>query len=162
MCLCPSTIPGSVSTSRSRSVALCFCAKLRTCACANLMSSRSRLRTCPIARSTSDGASLNEVGDQLSNFCDSSRTAASLCASTSARICSTISRTLASAAWIALASIPRLRWRGITFLLMPERPGNSRLSKFQRSLQDVGPEDKSGQAFRLTRAAGNGTRAWAG
>src|SRR3954471_18064693 len=77
MWLCPSTTPGSVSTSRSRRVSFCFCAKLRTCACANLMSSRSRLATCEIARSTSEAVSLNEGGDQLSNCCDSSRTAAS-------------------------------------------------------------------------------------
>ena len=30
-------------------VSFCFCAKLRTCACANLMSSRSRLATCEMA-----------------------------------------------------------------------------------------------------------------
>ena len=74
-----------------------------------LESSRSRFRTWPIARSISAALSLNEAGDQLSNFCDNSRTAASLRASMSARICSTVSRTLASAALIALASIPRLR-----------------------------------------------------
>src|SRR6516162_3597083 len=96
MCRWPSTTPGSVSTSRSRSVSFCFCAKLRTCAWANLMSSRSRLRTCPIACSTSSGVSLR--------------------ASISARICSTVSRTLASAALIAVASMPRLRCRAITVL----------------------------------------------
>ena len=53
MCLWPRMTPGSVSTSRSRMVSRCFCAKLRTCACANLMSSRSRLATWPMARSTS-------------------------------------------------------------------------------------------------------------
>src|SRR5262249_39714345 len=58
--------------------------------------------------------SLKDGGDQLSNFCDSSRTAASLPASISARMCSTVSRTLASAALIAVASIPRLRYRAIT------------------------------------------------
>ncbi len=42
--------------------------------------------TWPMARSISAGVSLNEAGDQLSNFCDSSRTAASLRASMSARI----------------------------------------------------------------------------
>src|SRR5262245_6529069 len=105
--------PGSVSTSRSRRVSFCFCAKLRTCACANLMSSRSRLPTWDIARLISPAVSLNEAGDQPSNFCDNSRTAASRRASTSARIFSTVSRTLASAAFIALASIPRLRYRVI-------------------------------------------------
>src|SRR6516164_474997 len=114
MCRWPSTTPGSVSTSRSRSVSFCLCAKLRTCAWANLMSSRSRLRTCPIACSTSSGVSLNDGGDQLSNFCDRSRTAVSLRASISARIFSTVSRTLASAALIAVASMPRLRCRAIT------------------------------------------------
>src|SRR5579864_5801066 len=113
MCLWPSTTPGSVSTSRSRSVSFCFCAKLRTWAWANLMSSRSRFFIAPMARSISCGVSLNDSGAQLSNFCDSSRTAMSLRASISARMCSTVSRTLASAALIALASIPRLRWRGI-------------------------------------------------
>jgi hypothetical protein len=73
------------------------------------MSSRSRLPSRDIARSISGAVSLNEGGDQLSNFCDSSRTAASRRASTSARMLSTVSRTLASAALIALASIPRLR-----------------------------------------------------
>src|SRR5580704_13456135 len=113
MCLWPSTTPGSVSTSRSRNVSFCFCAKLRTCAWANLMSSRSRFFIVPMACSISCGASLNDAGAQLSNFCDSSRTARSLRASMSARMCSTVSRTLASAALIALASIPRLRWRGM-------------------------------------------------
>src|SRR6185437_1746954 len=116
MCRWPRTTPGSVSTSRSRIVSFCFCAKLRTWACANLRSSRSRFRTWPIARSISAALSLNESGDQLSNFCDSSRTATSLRASMSARICSTVSRTLASAALIAVASIPRLRCRAITLL----------------------------------------------
>src|ERR1700675_2751568 len=113
MCLWPSTTPGSVSTSRSRNVSFCFCAKLRTWAWANLMSSRSRFFIAPMARSISATVSLNEAGAQLSNFCDSSRTATSLRASMSARMCSTVSRTLASAALIALASIPRLRWRGM-------------------------------------------------
>jgi hypothetical protein len=116
MCLWPSTTPGSVSTSRSRSVSFCFCAKLRTWAWANLMSSRSRFFIVPMARSISCGVSLNEAGAQLSNFCDSSRTATSLRASMSARMCSTVSRTLASAALIALASIPRLRCLATTLL----------------------------------------------
>ena len=73
------------------------------------MSSRSRLATWPMARSISLGLSLKEAGDHLSNFSDSSRTAASRRASTSARICSTVARTAASAALIALASMPRLR-----------------------------------------------------
>ena len=55
-------------------------------------------------------------GDQLSNFCDSSRIAASLRSSTCARMPSTVSRTLASAALIALASIPRLRKRAMGIL----------------------------------------------
>src|SRR5206468_3346122 len=103
--------PGSVSTSRSRIVSFCFCAKLRTCACANLMSSRSRLATWLIARSISAGVRRKSGGDQLSNFCDRSRTAVSLRASMSVRISSTVWRTLASAALIALASIPRLSQR---------------------------------------------------
>ena len=94
-------------------VSLCFCAKLRTCACANLMSSRSRLATWPMARSTSPSLSLKEVGDHLSNFSDSARTAASPLASTSARIASTVWRTWASAALMAPASMPRLRWRAM-------------------------------------------------
>src|SRR5246127_5084439 len=132
MCRWPSTTPGSVSTSRSRSVSFCFCAKLRTWAWANLMSSRSRLRTCPIARSISSGVSLKDGGDQLSNFCDSSRTAASLRASISARICSTVSRTLASAALIAVASIPRLRCRAITLLrfFFPRSPPSAFRERF--------------------------------
>ena len=74
-------------------VSFCFCAKFRTCACANLMSSRSRLATWPIARSTSPPLSLKAVGDHLSNFSDNARTAASPLASTSARIASTVWRT---------------------------------------------------------------------
>jgi hypothetical protein len=62
-----------------------------------------------MARSISGGVSLNDAGDQWSNFCDSSRTAWSRRSSTAARISSTVARTLASAALIALASIPRLR-----------------------------------------------------
>src|SRR5580692_1437908 len=71
-----------------------------------------------MARSISAAVSLNEAGDQLSNFFDSSRTATSLRASISARMCSTVSRTLASAALIALASIPRLRCLATTLLLV--------------------------------------------
>ena len=94
-------------------VSFCFCAKFLTCACANLMSSRSRLATWPMARSTSPSLSLKEVGDHLSNFSDSARTAASPLASTSARIASTVWRTCASAALMAPASMPRLRWRAM-------------------------------------------------
>ena len=101
--------PAASRPRRRAALPSALCAKLRTCAWANLMSSRSRCLTWPMARSTSAGVSLNEAGDQLSNFCDRSRTAASLRASMSARICSTVSRTLASASLIALASIPRLR-----------------------------------------------------
>src|SRR5580658_10885290 len=135
MCLWPSTTPGSVSTSRSRSVSFCFCAKLRTCAWANLMSSRSRFFIAPMARSISCGVSLNEAGAQLSNFCDRSRTATSLRASISARICSTVSRTLASAALIALASIPRLRWRGMTFLPILSLSSSAKARTTQYSLR---------------------------
>ena len=99
-------------------VSFCFCAKFFTCACAKAMSSRSRLATCAIARSTSCGVSLNEGGDQLSNFCDSSRIATSLRSSTCARMPSTVARTLASAALISLASIPRLRMRAMGILLI--------------------------------------------
>src|SRR6202035_5582973 len=67
MCLWPSTTPGSVSTSRSRNVSFCFCAKLRTCAWANLMSSRSRFFIVPMARSISCGVSLND-GDVLARI----------------------------------------------------------------------------------------------
>src|SRR5438132_2778692 len=117
MCRCPSTTPGRVSTSRSLSVSFCFCAKLRTCAWAKRMSSRSRLGTSPIARSISCSLRRKFAGAQLSNFCDSARTAASPRASTSARIASTVSRTLASAALTALASIPRFRYCAIGYSL---------------------------------------------
>ena len=63
----PRMTPGSVSTSRSFMVSRCFCAKPRTCACANLMSSRSRFATWPIACSISCGVSLKFSGDHLSN-----------------------------------------------------------------------------------------------
>src|ERR1043166_107777 len=115
MCRWPSTTPGKVSTSRSRNVSFCFCAKLRTCAWAKRMSSRSRLGTSPIARSISCSERRKFAGAQLSNFCDNSRTAASPCASTSERIASTVSRTLASAAFTALASIPRFKYCGIGY-----------------------------------------------
>ena len=95
----------------------CFCAKLRTCAWANLMSSRSRLRTCDMARLDFGGVSLKSVGSQLSNFFDSSRIAALPRFSTSSRMPSTVWRTLASAALIAPASIPRLSQRGMGGLL---------------------------------------------
>ena len=73
--------------------------------------------TWPIACSISCGVSLKFAGDHLSNCSDSSRTAASPRASIAPRICSTVSRTLASAALMALASIPRLRKRGMAILL---------------------------------------------
>src|SRR6476660_32677 len=113
MCRWPRTTPGSVSTSRSCIVSRCFWAKLRTCACANLMSSRSRLGTCAMARSISCGVRRKSFGDHLSNFSDSSRMAASFRSSTCERMFSTVSRTLASAALIAPASIPRLSQRGM-------------------------------------------------
>src|SRR5208282_5812754 len=59
-------------------------------------------------------------------FRDRSRTASSLRASISARICSTVSRTLASAALTALASIPRLRWRGMAYSFHPPLQGEGR------------------------------------
>ena len=59
------------------------------------------------------GVRRKSFGSQLSNFFDSSRIAASFLSSTSARMPSTVARTLASAALIALASIPRLRKRGM-------------------------------------------------
>src|SRR5580658_10469120 len=88
-----------------------------------------------MACSISCGVSLNEAGAQLSNFCDSSRTATSLRASMSARICSTVSRTLASAALIALASIPRLRWRGMTFLPILSLSSSAKARTTQYSLR---------------------------
>src|SRR5690349_11982267 len=75
-----------------------------------------------MARSISSAESLKEGGDQLSNLRDNSRTAVSLRSSTSMRICSTISRTLASAALIAVASIPRLRYRATYFSLLQRFP----------------------------------------
>src|SRR5580704_10331195 len=135
MCRCPSTTPGRVSTSRSLSVSFCLAAKLRTCAWAKRMSSRSRLATWPIARSTSCSLRRKLSGAQLSNFRDSSRTAVSPRASTSARIASTVSRTLASAALTALASIPRLRWRGIALLLSLPLPGGERSTRVARRVR---------------------------
>ena len=63
------------------------------------------------------GDSLKSAGDHLSNFSDNARMATSLRASTAARMVSTVSRTLASAALMALASIPRLSQRGMGILL---------------------------------------------
>jgi hypothetical protein len=73
------------------------------------MSSRSRFETCEIAFSISAGVSRKSFGSQLSNFFDRSRMAWSPFAFTSARMPSTVWRTLASASSIAPASIPRLR-----------------------------------------------------
>ena len=70
--------------------------------------------------------SLKDAGDHLSNCSDRSRTAASPRSSICARMLSTVSRTLASAALMALASIPRLRKRGMGlsfFLSLPEGGG---------------------------------------
>src|SRR5712671_2842566 len=120
----PRMTPGSVSTSRSRIVSFCFWAKYRTWLWANLMSSRSRLATWAIARSISWSVRRKLSGSQLSYLFDRSRTAASRRASTSARICSTVSRTLASAALMALASIPRLSQRAMRVsLLLPVMAG---------------------------------------
>src|SRR5262249_24843988 len=68
-----------------------------------------------MARSTSAGERRKSVGDHLSNFSDSSRMAASFRSSTWARMDSTVSRTLASAAFIAPASIPRFKYRAMVY-----------------------------------------------
>src|SRR3974390_116038 len=99
-------------------LSFCFCAKLRTCAWANLMSSRSRLRTWAMARSISCGLRRKSFGDHLSNFSDNSRMAVFLRSSTLARMPSTVSRPLATAALIVPASIPRLSQRGMGFSLL--------------------------------------------
>src|SRR5262249_42276067 len=140
----PRITPGSVSTSRSRMVSRCFCAKWRTWLCANLMSSRSRLPTWPIALSISASVRRKLFGSQLSNFFDSSRIAASPRASTSARMVSTVSRTLAWAALIAVASIPRLRWRAMGYLLRL-------LRVLPRSLKAWTPGTSPGDAPRSMR-----------
>src|SRR5262252_2184632 len=159
MCLWPSTTPGSVSTSRSCIVSRCFWAKLRTCACANLMSSRSRFGTCAIARSISCGVRRKSFGDHLSNFSDSSRMAASFRSSTCARMLSTVSRTLASAALIEPASIPRLSQRGMvsssglsrrTALHGQAWPSILRFAKLKRLMA---PRVKPAVAPALLRAA---------
>src|SRR5213076_857854 len=67
--------------------------------------------------SISAGERRKSFGSQLSNFFDNSRMARSFFSSTCARMLSTVSRTLASAALIALASIPRLRKRAMGTLL---------------------------------------------
>ena len=97
MLRCPSTTPGSVSTSMSRSAARWCSAKPRTWAWAKRMSSRSRLATCESARSISCSDSRKLSGDQSSNFSESARTASSPRAPMSSRIASTAARTFASA-----------------------------------------------------------------
>src|SRR5580693_7955322 len=107
MCRCPSTTPGNVSTSTSRIEPLWSSAKLRICACANLISSI----VCGATLSKSAAISFSERrklgGDHLSNRSDISRTAASPRLATSAMTLSTMLRILASAAscWPANAAL---------------------------------------------------------
>src|SRR6266851_8199428 len=114
MCRWPSTIPGRVSTSTSRNDARWISAKLRICACANLISSI----VCGATLATSASTSLCDRrklgGDHLSKRSLSSRTAASPRLATSAMIVSTLLRTLASASscWPASAAI--LMCRGMS------------------------------------------------
>ena len=160
MCLWPSTTPGSVSTSRSRIVSFCFCAKLRTCACANLMSSRSRLATCEIAFSISAAVSLNDGGDQLSNFCDSSRTAVS-------RPVSTCARMLDRRAHLGVGGLDRARVHSALeiaghgaspfYRRHPEVPAPSRASKDDG--HDIGAVALRGSPKRRA-PQGDGRRVW--
>src|SRR3984957_2919614 len=105
----------------------CFCAKLRTCAWANLMSSMSRPETFAIAASMSAGDRRKFAGDHLSNFSDSSRKAMSPRVSTSFKMPSTVARTLASLAATSLASRPRFRCLAI-FLVLTSRWASRALS----------------------------------
>src|ERR1700722_16487059 len=73
------------------------------------MSSRSRGATLAIAPSISLEDRRKAAGDHLSNFSDSSRSAASPRASTSLKMPSTVARTFASLAATSLASRPRFR-----------------------------------------------------
>src|SRR5215468_7304148 len=112
-----------------------------------------------MARSISCAERRKSLGDQLSNFFDRSFTAWSLRASMSARIFSTVSRTLASAALIAPASIPRLSQRGIitssglsrrTALHGQAWPSILRFAKLKRLMA---PRVKPAVAPALLRAA---------
>src|SRR6267154_1858977 len=117
MFLWPSTTPGSVCTSTSRSAARCVSAKLRICVCANLMSS---ITPCGKARTHSAislSESLNAGGDHLSNLSEYSRTAASPRAAIAERIASTVLRTCALFSALLSADWPDLRWRIMTLLL---------------------------------------------
>src|SRR4051794_10368396 len=148
----PRITPGKVSTSRSFMVSRCFCAKPRTCACANLMSSRSRFKPWPTACWFSCGVVLNFCGAPLSNCCERSRTASSPRCLIWSRMPSTVARTFASASSIAPASIPRLRKRGIELsystAVIPEwSPGMTSSKSFDRLRID-----------RRPRSAGNDQR----
>ena len=94
MFLWPSRTPGSVSTSTSRSAARCTSAKRRICAWANLMSSITCAGRLSISAWISAGDRRKSFGSHLSNFADSSRTAASPRRMMSSRIASTVWRTL--------------------------------------------------------------------
>src|SRR5215471_14718741 len=124
------------------------------------MSSRSRFGTCAIARSISCGVRRKSFGDHLSNFSDSSRMAASFRSSTCARMLSTVWRTLASAALIAPASIPRLSQRGMvsssrfsqrrTALSWPSLAIHMRFAKLKRLMA---PRVKPGGSARFVTYA---------
>ena len=109
MFLCPSTTPGSVSTSTSRSAALWTSAKLRICAWAKRMSSRSRALTS--SRQSRISASLRRKSSrsQLSNLIDIARTATSPRLAMSSSAASTTSRTLASSAALSSTEIAVFR-----------------------------------------------------
>src|ERR1700751_5514750 len=113
MCLCPSTTPGRGSTSTSFSEARWISAKLRICACANLMSSIVCGATLATRSSISSRLSRNLGGDHLSNRSESSRTAASPRSATSAMMLSTVPRIFASTSSCWPANAAFLMCRGI-------------------------------------------------
>src|SRR5665213_61035 len=114
---CPSTTPGRVSTSKSLRAARWISAKLRICACANLMSSMVRGDTWATRSRMSASDRRKLGGDHWSKRSLSSRTAWSPRARTSAMMPSTVARVLASASSWAPASAASLMWRGIGGLL---------------------------------------------
>jgi len=107
--LWPSTTPGSVSTSTSRSAARCASAKRRICVCANSMSALTPAGSSRMQASISAALSRNEAGLQRSNCCEYSRTAASPRAATSAMMPSTVRRTSACCSAFSAGGWPVFR-----------------------------------------------------
>src|ERR1051326_2066873 len=134
----PSRTPGTVSTSISFSAARWCSAKLRICACANLISSIVSRETDATIELISLGDNRKSEGDQPSKRSESSRTAASPRCLTSAMIVATVSRTLTFAASLSTDGTGFLRYIAIDQYSLARRLSWSRF-------RDIGCVDVDGR-----------------